>query len=227
MQSRNVLFYNVAMKTFTLLFLANVCSVAADVGFILDSSYSLRYKYKEEKYFLKSLAASFDLTNRDVKASVVTFSSFPELSIKFNEHDKTDTFNAAIDRIPLMGFLTRIDLALRLTQSKMFTPENGARENYPKVLVLITDGAQTKPRGRPYEDPALVANELRKSGVYFVVVGIGDQVVYDELISIAGDEKRVFTSTSFDELVTKDFIKKVSLVTCPSKLLYLRIDSLL
>ena len=191
------------------------CNVRADIGFILDSSYSLRHKYSDEKYFLKKLVSNFDITVNDVRSSVVTFSSRSELSIKFSDHSTTSSFNSAVDAIPLMGLLTRIDRALRTTQREMFLTANGARTGIPKILVLITDGAQT--RKRNYEEPALIAAELRNSGIYLVVVGVGTKVKRDELVSIAGDEKRVFTSASFEELITDDFIEKIALVTCPGK----------
>lgn len=196
------------------------CNMAADIGFILDSSYSLRKKYTDEKYFLKTLAGTFDITNNDVQASVVTFSSWAQLSIKFSDHKTTDAFNAAVDAIPLMGLQTRIDKALRKAQSDMYIAANGARSALPKILILLTDGSQT---GRNPEDPAVVAKELRDAGVYLIVVGIGSNVKQDELISIAGSDANVFTASSFDELITQDFIQKVSLTTCPGKfLLYVK-----
>ena len=48
----------------------------ADVGFILDSSGSLRNEYDKEKQFLKQLAAAFGIkpTPDGSRAGVVTFS---------------------------------------------------------------------------------------------------------------------------------------------------------
>ena len=191
------------------------CNDVADIGFILDSSYSLRNQYTQEKYFLKSLASKFSISEHGIRGSVVTFSSFTLLSIKFNEHYQTSTFNVAVDKIPLIGLKTRIDKALRLTQSQMFTQNNGARHGVPKILILLTDGSQTRAHGA--EDPALVAAELRRSGVQLVVIGIGERVDFDELNSIAGDNNRIFTAASFKELVTKDFVSKIFSSACYSK----------
>ena len=107
------------------MFVSCSISISIDVGYILDSSGSLREKYADEKYFLKTLTSKFDLTNNDVRASVVTFSSWSELSIKFSDHNTTESFNTAVDAIPLIGFQTRIDKALQLAQKEMFKGELG------------------------------------------------------------------------------------------------------
>lgn len=204
------------------LILLEACStVATDIGFILDSSGSLQYRYNDEKYFLKTLASSFDITNSNVRTSVITFSSWAELSITFSEHQTTDSFNDAIDGIPLMGYKTRIDRALRLANTKMFKREFGARPGVSKVLVLLTDGAQTREQGAI--DPAIPAEELRRAGVYLVVIGIGSQINVRELIRMAGDTGRYYTAASFDELVSDNFIRSISKQTCPGK----RIDHMI
>ena len=50
-----------------------------------------------------------------------------------------------------------------MAQKKLFTSENGGREDVPDVLILLTDGTQSKRRGA--EDPALIAKEIRDSGM--------------------------------------------------------------
>ena len=196
----------------------STCHAVADVGFILDSSGSLRDEYNKEKQFVKALASKFIIRGKGVRGSVVTFSSNAQLSIKFNDHDKTSTFNKAIDNIPLMGFETKIDRALRLTQSQMFTQNNGARAGVPKILILLTDTLQTEQRGA--EDPTLVAEELRQSGIHLVVIGIGKGIKSSELSVIAGDSDHVFTAESFDELITNEFVNNISSTACkPGKFL--------
>ena len=53
----------------------------------------------------------------------------------------------------------------------MFTLKNGAQPKTSKVLVVLTDGSQTKEEGS--EDPSAVADELRSHGIAVIVVGIG------------------------------------------------------
>ncbi|XP_066915372.1 collagen alpha-6(VI) chain-like [Clytia hemisphaerica] len=104
-----------------------LCEVKVDVGFVLDSSGSLRNDYDKEKNFLKALAATFGVSEDGARAGVVTFSYDTEHSIKLNDHYDLFSFSDAVDKIPLMGHTTRIDKALRLTQSQMFSIANGGR----------------------------------------------------------------------------------------------------
>ena len=53
----------------------------------------------------------------------------------------------------------------------IISPYTGAREDVRKILVILTDGSQTKFSN--WEEPSKITNELRKDGVSVVVVGIG------------------------------------------------------
>ena len=90
---------------------------------------------------------------------VVTFSSRAKHSIKMKDHTDITSFHAAVDAIPLMGFQTRIDRALRLAQKELFAVENGGRSEIQDILVLLTDGTQT--RAKHAEDPCDVMDEIR------------------------------------------------------------------
>ena len=117
-----------------------------------------------------------------------------------------------------MGSTTRIDKALRLAQKQMFIKANGGRADAKKILFLLTDGKQSIPRGlnrnQNPDDPSIVANELRASGVVVIVVGIGPGTDADELIRLAGGEENAFRAASFDELNSRKFLKKVADKAC-------------
>ena len=188
------------------------CKAKVDVGFVLDSSGSLRNDYSKEKDFLKALAATFGVSDDASRAGVVTFSYYTEHSIKLNDHTDLSSFNKAVDDIALMGSTTRIDKALRLTQQEMFSIANGGRPGVNKVLIVLTDGSQTQDAAA--EDPGVVAEELRNSGIRVLAVGIGKGVNGTELARIAGDSKNVYSAASFDELISRDFLSKVNTAGC-------------
>ena len=190
-----------------------ICKFKVDVGFILDSSGSLKDDYQREKDFLKSLAGSLGFGPGTTRAGVITFSYHAEHSIKLKDFDSLTSFNNAVDKIPLMGFTTRIDKALRLAQKEMYTVENGARKNVPKILILLTDGSQSK-RGDDVEEPKLIADILRSKGIRLVVIGIGSGVKQDELENIAGGQENVYSAASFDQLLSQDFVDQVTVKEC-------------
>jgi len=190
------------------------CKTIVDVGFILDSSGSLRDDYQNEKNFLKEIAGAFGVSDDGSRSAVVTFSYYSEHSIKFKDHKDISSFNAAVDAIPLMGSTTRIDRALRQTQDEMFTEENGARPGIPKLLILLTDGTQSIDKNT--EDPADIAVELRAVGINMIVVGIGPGTNETELTHMAGGAGNVFRAASFDDLTGEEFLTELHAKTCES-----------
>ena len=188
------------------------CKTKVDIGFLLDSSGSLRNDYDKEKDFLKALAATFGVSETGGRAGVVTFSYYTEHSVKLSDHTDLASFNDAVDKIPLMGSTTRIDKALRLTQKEMFSIGNGGRPGVSKVLIVLTDGSQTQDAGA--EDPGDVAEELRASGITVLAVGIGKGVNRTELAHIGGAAKNVYSAATFDELISRDFLDEVNSAGC-------------
>ena len=179
---------------------------------MLDSSGSLKSDYQKGKDFVKTIAGEFNIGPDGSRAGVVTFSSKAEHNIKLKDHIDINSFNAAVDAIPLMGHQTRIDKALRLSQKELFAPENGGRPTLPEVLILITDGKQTKADGA--EDPSVVTNEMRKAGIHIIVIGIGSGTDQKELDNIAGGDGKAYVAKSFDEIIGEEFIDKLEEKTC-------------
>ena len=189
------------------------CGIIVDIGFLLDSSDSLRNDYDKEKKFLKEVVAYFGLSKEGSHASVITFSHSPKHSIKLNDYFDLKLFNGAVDAIPLMGYTTRIDRALRLTQLDMFTEENGGKTGRHKILILLTDGTQTKDAGA--EHPGDVAGELRNAGINILSVGIGDGIDGKELAHIAGGAEKTFIAASFHDLLETGLVTRMGKSICP------------
>ena len=172
----------------------------------------MRNDYQREKDFLKALAGSFGVSADGSRAGVITFSYFAKHSIKLKDYSDISSFNDAVDKIPLMGSTTRIDKALQLTQKELFTLSNGARSGIPKILVLLTDGSQTQDADAV--DPGDIADELRNTGIRILVIGIGGGVNQTELEHLGGGKANTFSAASFDELISGEFIKKVTDKNC-------------
>merc|ERR1712013_3522 len=63
------------------------------------------------------------------------------------------------------------------------------------------------------QDPAAIADELRKSGVKVVVVGVGNGVDRDEMNGIAGSG--AYFVRRFEDLLDDKFIMKMTQAMCP------------
>ena len=128
-------------------------------------------------------------------------------------------FLAAVDKLPLFGYTTRIDKALNMAKSEMFKAENGGRPNVPKLIILLTDGRQTKDADAM--NPGDIAEELRKSGIKLIVIGIGKYVNVTELLQMAGHPSNVYEVSNFDQLASREFIERISESSCDQSKLFL------
>ena len=188
------------------------CKSILDVGFIVDSSGSLRKDYDKEKEFVKIVAENLVISSNGSRAGVITFSWHAEYSIKLNDHDTTQSFHEAVSRLPLFGHTTRIDKALNLASKDLFKSENGGRSGVPKLIILLTDGSQT--RDADALDPGVLAKKLRANGIKLIVVGIGSNVDSSELLHIANEKSNMYLAKDFNELKSPSFTSNIATISC-------------
>ena len=55
---------------------STTCEEKTDIGFLMDSSGSVRRKYSTQKEFVKRVAASFGISDVGSRAGVVTYSHY-------------------------------------------------------------------------------------------------------------------------------------------------------
>ena len=122
--------------------LGKCAGVEYDIGFVLDVSGSIQEKdWEIEKNFVKDLVKEMGMSPTGGHAAVTLFSSKANLAIKFSDHTNFNSFKDAVDNLPKMGFMTRIDLGLEVALNQMFNIANGMRSNAIKRVLLITDGS--------------------------------------------------------------------------------------
>ena len=194
-----------------------ICDSVMNVGFILDSSADVKDKYNAEKQLLKELAASFGVSPSGSKASVIAYSDVANINIKFTDNDNIQSFSDAVDKIPLMDSKNRIDKALELADKTMFTLSNGAKPDVVNVLVILTSGTESDDEDAV--NPASIAEEMIKSGVNIITVGIGENVNKDQLGAITGDESNIFMAASVDKLADPLLVKKINEHACEKGML--------
>ena len=182
------------------------CQAVVDIGFILESTDSVKAEHRKAKELLKFFAASFGISSKGTRAGVVTFSYFGELSIKLSDHSNISSFNRAVDNITLMGSTARIDKALCLAQRKLFSLANGGRLGVPKLLILLTYSSPVQ-NARVGE----IADELRADGINILVVGIGRYMNATELLQIADSQQNVYITNN---LYASNFVSSTKKDTC-------------
>ena len=144
--------------------------------------------------------------------AVVLFSFYSELSIKFTDHTNANDFKRAVDALRLMRSTTRIDRALKTAYNEMFNEKNGMRVTVPKVLILLTDGEQTK--GADAVPPEQVVQKFHDAGIKVIVIGIGKGVNSLELGKMVKSRENLYLAKDFDQLKSGQFVDNIIGSTC-------------
>ena len=103
----------------------------------MDASGSLYYdNYKKEKEFVKQVIDQQSIGRRQTRVSVMSYSTTATIHVRFDQYFDKASLRRAVDDIPYESLMTRIDRALALAKSKMFTEANGARPYARRVRRL-------------------------------------------------------------------------------------------
>lgn len=170
-----------------------------DLAFIIDSSGSIgRTNYQKEKNFVKEVAKSFGVGPGQSQAAMVLYSNSASVQAQFGQYSTTADFAKAVDGLPYERGLTRIDKALDLAATDVFSK---AREGVPKIALLITDGTQTP--AADAKDLKEASEPLRKAGIRVLAVGVGSGVDADQLRLITENDDDVVIADDFQDLLLK------------------------
>lgn len=181
----------------------------ADIVFLVDSSSFVSFgNFEREKSFVKSLAHFLNVNPGKSRASVVSFSSNPQLVFRFYDYRSQREFNSSVDRVPyLSGRSRRIDKALD-EAVKIFKE---ARPDAAKILVLLTSGVQTPEQGA--KDLKTAFEPLRKQGVKNIVIAVGSNINGKEFEKTLDKPKDLLRVNSYVTLPNqgKDISDKITM----------------
>ncbi|KAJ7379252.1 hypothetical protein OS493_017761 [Desmophyllum pertusum] len=187
------------------------CKRPVDIAFAIDASGSVgRYGYYQEKNFVRNTMAKFGISRSGTHAAVIVYSTKAEVAISFPQYTSYSSFYYAVGRIPYKRGVTRIDLALKLAAEQVFVGDGGSRSNVPKILVVMTDGYQTRTADSVSLDRAVLP--LRAKGVQVYALAIGQYVKEYELRLIVENSAHIFKSRKFRDLRT--VMGKLARTTC-------------
>ena len=94
------------------------------------------------KTFVKDVAGAFQVSAGATQVGLVLYCTKATLSIPFGS--SLDAFKDAVDDLKHQRGSIRIDRALQLAHSQLFTVKRGGRAGAQKICLVITDGKQTK-----------------------------------------------------------------------------------
>uniref|UniRef100_A0A671NCH2 Collagen, type XII, alpha 1a n=1 Tax=Sinocyclocheilus anshuiensis TaxID=1608454 RepID=A0A671NCH2_9TELE len=182
--------------------------VQADIVLLVDGSYSIGLaNFAKVRAFLEELVKSFDIGLDKVQISLVQYSRDPHTEFALNKHDDNAAVLNAVRTFPYRGGSTNTGKAMTYVREKIFIPARGARDNVPRVMVLITDGKSSD----SFKNPA---NKLRDADVEIFAVGVKDAVRSElEAIANAPADNHVFEVEDFDSFqrISKELTTSICL----------------
>ena len=192
--------------------MSNICTVPLDIGFIVDSSGSVRNEYDKEKEFIQRMTDKLSKAQTNLTAALVLFSLTAGLEIKFSDYKGVRDFNRKVGELPLLGSTTRIDRALNVAYQEMFSVINGMRPGVKKVLVLLTDGKQTEMADAV--KPSIAVQPFHKDEIKVIAIGIGPAVDPAELESIVTRPENLYFAKDFNALKSESFVAGITDASC-------------
>uniref|UniRef100_A0A3B3VGS5 Collagen alpha-1(XII) chain n=1 Tax=Poecilia latipinna TaxID=48699 RepID=A0A3B3VGS5_9TELE len=182
--------------------------VQADVVLLVDGSYSIGLQnFAKVRAFLEVLVTSFDIGPNKIQISLVQYSRDPHTEFALNTHHDINAAVKAVRSFPYRGGSTNTGKAMTYVRERIFVPGRGARDNVPRVMVLITDGKSSD----SFKDAAA---KLRNVDVEIFAVGVKD-AVRSELEAIANPpaDTHVYEVEDFDafQRISKELTQSICL----------------
>lgn len=197
-----------------------------DIIFVLDRSGSIRRSdFDLMRMFLLSFGEDLKIGGRDSKGeivgqgAIVTFSERGTKRITLKESQTPGRFAEVVKNMPgpLGVGRTKTHSGLRIADKEVAVKSAGYREddaNVTKILMVITDGEQTREsrrRGYEYVGDAMQPFFQRDMNVFAVGVGIFGEEVRQQIKDMVELPQNVIFPNSFKELTgkVKYFMSKI------------------
>ena len=188
-----------------------MCKRPVDIVFAIDASGSVgRWGYYKEKDFVRRVVGQFGISRTGTHVAVIVYSTRARVVIPFPRYNSYRRFYFAVGRLPYYRGVTRIDLALKAAAEDVFLPEGGSRSNVPKILVVMTDGFQTRTADSVPLDKAVLP--LKAKGVQVYALAIGRYTKQYELRLIVERKANIFRANTFSGL--RNVIRRLATVSC-------------
>lgn len=171
-------------------------SAVADIVFAIDSSSSISStEFSKQMSFVKNLVRQYNVGSNETQFSVVSFASSIHPEFNLNKYQSKTQVLGAISSITHHFGSTHTGEALDFIANNSFTSANGGRSGVDKWVVVLTDGASTRPT-----KTIAAADRLHKMGIEVISIGVGSGANKAELEAIATDPQHVYRVDDFNGL---------------------------
>ena len=157
--------------------------------------------YQKIKDFIKKTSKYLSIGGGEDRVAIILYGTEVSVVITFDQHYSEFDLYELIDNLPPMNGKARIDKALRVASSTLFTVEGGSRPGIQKVCVVLTCGKQTA--ADDAETLKVSAEVLHQANIRVIGIGVGSMVDWANLRSITVDNNDIIISSSFDNLFAK------------------------
>ena len=148
------------------------------------------------KKFAHQIVDSFSISQQNARFAALVYGSNASIEFNFVRYDSDIEVKQAIQSLPYLKSKTRIDKALEIAKSDLFSLQGKVRSRRPMILLVFFDGTVT----RSMTDLETVSQPLKDYGVKIIAVGVGPEVNRYQLKKIAEDNA-IFSGNSFQDLV--------------------------
>ena len=183
-----------------------------DVGFLVDSSQYKKEDFLAVKALVGRIVGGFSYNATGPKAGLVSFSDRASLQIPFIDYKNPSKFVTSVDKLTQAGRTRQIGEGIKVAFDELFGERNGARRNTPRLLILITTGTQTKDERSLL--PVFAAESFHEVNQKILAIGIGPNVVKEELLLITKDKSMVKIFKDIKELGKKENWQNLTLRAC-------------
>ena len=182
-----------------------------EITFAIDASSSVgEWGYSKEKDFVRNVVRQFGISRLGTHVAVIVYSTKASVQIPLTRHFSYPSFVYAVGRLPYTRGETRIDLALKKAAEEVFIEDGGSRSNVPKILILMTDGYQTRTADSVALDKAILP--LRAIGVQVYALAIGRFTKAYELRLIVEKKENIFRVDTFPGIV--NIVRRLTTKAC-------------
>jgi hypothetical protein len=119
--------------------------------------------------FVTQIVDTYVIGLQDTRVAVVVFSDIGIITLNFTSYTNKQDLKSAILNIPFRNSFTNTADGLQKMR-EVFNTKYGARNDAPRLAIVITDGAHTTDT----PDPIQVAERAQAEGITMLVVGIAN-----------------------------------------------------